>query len=688
MAVGPLVAEICFTFVLAAFLLHRYGNFTQHHLLVTISVFVAWYFSFIVIFILPLDISTTAYRQCLHEVSSLTILPTHVSHNTTFDNATTTEEPFVSFTNICMWPWSYIPQGVLQSLWRVVYWTSQVLTWIILPMMQSYSTAGDFNVTGKLRTALIENAIYYGSYLLIFAGLLVYVAIQPNMHLDAGKLKVICITASNTWGLFLLVLLLGYGLVEVPRSCWNNGRRGHVLRYLYFKAAKLSIEKSEADEKLDDVLEEVQQANTSLSQHHSLRKFLDVILEKCPGEKGNEGSRPRMSREADALSGSAVTEKSLVRLHRQVIRALQQKNRTYCQWEMLVENTLYWEDVQKNEGSVDRRFRSSTTVERSIFERIVCSPVVEWYWKCILRGWVLRGLGVLLTVLSIAVVWSEMTFFIRTPIVSLFGIFHRTAEKNYNYVGIEVMSILTIAYMCVCTYYTVFKVRVLNYYYLAPHHHTDEYSLIFSGMLLCRLTPPMCLNFLGLIHLDTHVTSEANRVETAYTEIMGHMDVISIIADGFNIYFPILICVLCLATYFHLGSRVLHSLGFEQFLGDDDITTDLVEEGRDLIKHERGRRQRAAEGELRRRLQYEKQARSSARQQDMVETGGMTRSGSEESARAELLRDVEPVDYTEVRQRNDLDRLRRDPYDIDTTGRSSRPSNRWGDPPRGLFDDV
>lgn len=70
-----------------------------------------------------------------------------------------------------------------------------------------------------------------------------------------GKLKVICITASNTWGLFLLVLLLGYGLVEVPRSCWNAGHRGHSLRYAYFKASKLSLEKSEAQDKLDDVLE-------------------------------------------------------------------------------------------------------------------------------------------------------------------------------------------------------------------------------------------------------------------------------------------------------------------------------------------------------------------------------------------------------------------------------------------------
>lgn len=68
---------------------------------------------------------------------------------------------------------------------------------------------------------------------------------------------------------------------------------------------------------------------------------------------------------------------------------------------------------------------------------------------------------------------------------------------------------------------------------------------------------------------------------------MGHMDVISIISDGFNVYFPMAILAFCLATYFSLGSRLLSMLGFQQFLDDDEFTTDLVDEGRELIK--RGR---------------------------------------------------------------------------------------------------
>ena len=69
------------------------------------------------------------------------------------------------------------------------------------------------------------------------------------------KLKAIASSASNTWGLFLLVLLLGYALVEVPRKLWNGSKPGYTLNYSYFKVAKLSLDKCEAEETVDDILE-------------------------------------------------------------------------------------------------------------------------------------------------------------------------------------------------------------------------------------------------------------------------------------------------------------------------------------------------------------------------------------------------------------------------------------------------
>lgn len=70
-----------------------------------------------------------------------------------------------------------------------------------------------------------------------------------------SEFQTIGITAANTWGLFLLVLLLGYGLVEIPRSYWNASRHGHLLIKTYFKASKLMTEKADAEENLEDVME-------------------------------------------------------------------------------------------------------------------------------------------------------------------------------------------------------------------------------------------------------------------------------------------------------------------------------------------------------------------------------------------------------------------------------------------------
>lgn len=62
-------------------------------------------------------------------------------------------------------------------------------------------------------------------------------------------------TASNTWGLLILTVLLGYGLVEVPRTMWNASRRKYTMNHCYFKAAKLYMDMAEADEKLNEVVE-------------------------------------------------------------------------------------------------------------------------------------------------------------------------------------------------------------------------------------------------------------------------------------------------------------------------------------------------------------------------------------------------------------------------------------------------
>jgi len=48
----------------------------------------------------------------------------------------------------------------------------------------------------------------------------------------------------------------------------------------------------------------------------------------------------------------------------------------------------------------------------------------------------------------------------------------------------QFVCVVTISYLSICAYYTVFKMRIFNYYVVVGNHHTDENSLIFCGMLV------------------------------------------------------------------------------------------------------------------------------------------------------------------------------------------------------------
>ncbi|KAF2905093.1 hypothetical protein ILUMI_01077 [Ignelater luminosus] len=697
MSYTPIISKIIVSFLLAASILYRYGNWFRHHIIVTLIVLLAWYFSFLIIFALPLDVISTVFRQCVEE---------HVHFNVS-DNDT-------SLLVTCEEPWSHVPEKVFPNLWRTVYWSSQCLTWLIMPMMQSYIKAGDFTIKGKLKSAVIDNAIYYGSYLFICGVLLIYLALKPGIDLDWQKLKAIASSASNTWGLLLLVLLLGYALVEVPRSLWNNSNQTYVLNYAYFKAAKLSSDKCEAEETVDDVLESLQAISLAVRSGHPLHQNLETILHKVPVELKDRMNRRQLPEDTPT---DPPSEKALVRLHKQVIKSLQVLQRTETQWNILVEKIFNLEDTLKNMTSRDRRFKHTFPKHKLAVTRFLYTPAIEWYWKCIFYGYFQRLLAVLAAILSVVVVWSEVTFFNKQPVLSIFAIIVNVAKVKYDYFTIELLSTVVILYLCYCAYSTVLKIRVLNLYYLAPHHQTNEYSLIFSGMMLSRLTPPLCLNFLGLIHMDSHIIKK-QVLETHYTQIMGHMDVIAIISDGFNVYFPMAILAFCLATYFSIGSRILSMLGFHQFVGDDEITTDLVDEGRELIKREKRKRQRAEESSTRRREFHERFPTTSRfRARNSTDTVRPVTRELTESTRSNLLRDSgnmesyegtrfgsEDVDtsfppdgsddidarfgistYKIINERFDSGEELEPRFSDNYQGRNYK---RVGPPPRGIFDDV
>jgi hypothetical protein len=110
---------------------------------------------------------------------------------------------------------------VAYALWRVVYWTVFFLCWTILPVIQEYEMAGEFTFKSRLKTAVYRHVrifILLGSLGIV---LLIYLLIKNT--LEVAHLPAFLMALSNCWGLFLIILLLGYGLVAIPRKLWYEG---------------------------------------------------------------------------------------------------------------------------------------------------------------------------------------------------------------------------------------------------------------------------------------------------------------------------------------------------------------------------------------------------------------------------------------------------------------------------------
>lgn len=500
-------------------------------------------------------------------------------------------------------------------------------------------------------------------------------------------------------------------MVEVPTSLWNNSKRGFTLQHAYFKLSKLSSDKAEAEENVEDVLESLHAISRVVAMNEPLRPCVDTIIRKVPTELMEKASRNVNRNGSDSSPGTAMpSEKALVRLHKQVIKSLQTLQRTEALWSVQVAKVLHLEDVERNIMSMDHRFKTEFPQQRSQLGRVLYHPTIDWYWQCLLKPPFLRSLAVVTGILSAMVVWSELTFFNRSPVLSIFAVVVNVAKGKHDFLTIELFSMATLCYLCYCAYSTVFRIKFLNLYYLAPHHQTNEHSLIFSGMLLCRLTPPMCLNFLGLIHMDSHIIKKRIS-ETYYTQIMGHMDVLGIISDGFNIYFPMVMLAFCLATWFSLGSRALNALGFQQFMLNESIAAEIVQEGRDLIAREKRRRQRELDSQSRRREQQMTMRGHSTGISKYRSGGNGGRGGGAAGIRSPgdgLLRDGDTFDYnTSAQNSSEMSRTLSDEINErfgNSTGvqvgfKGYEYADSDGDdfigrrtvtggPPRGLFDDV
>mmetsp|Transcript_2981 Transcript_2981/g.2698 ORF Transcript_2981/g.2698 Transcript_2981/m.2698 type:complete len:239 (-) Transcript_2981:737-1453(-) len=224
--------------------------------------------------------------------------------------------------------------------------------------------AGEFSFMPRLRTAIYRH--FRILFLEAIAGLicLIYLLVENELTIDS--LPIFLIVLSNCWGLFLVIVFLGYGLVAIPKSFWYAGKSSDYLKYLYVKATILDEGIIEVKYKLDDIIRLVNTASYKIQENSSLQRPLDILLSICPLEmlEHHRTMQTHESRDSTEQLGT-LNEKRLIELHKELKKTISEYKRSNCRWSQLVDETLLLEDIIASHNNQEKIIKSSVILEKS-----------------------------------------------------------------------------------------------------------------------------------------------------------------------------------------------------------------------------------------------------------------------------------------------------------------------------------
>ncbi len=111
------------------------------------------------------------------------------------------------------------------------------MSWVCIPLVQEYEKAADFTVQNRIKRSLKINFYYYLIFLAILVAFIIYLI--AKQQLTFVSLFALGIALSNAWGIFLIILLFGYGLVEVPKSFWKEANIENRMKYIQWNVRNL-----------------------------------------------------------------------------------------------------------------------------------------------------------------------------------------------------------------------------------------------------------------------------------------------------------------------------------------------------------------------------------------------------------------------------------------------------------------
>ncbi|KAL0248819.1 hypothetical protein GEMRC1_004053 [Eukaryota sp. GEM-RC1] len=513
---------------------------------VRIIVFLALVASGSIVVLIPFDLELSNYNDCINEH------PTHPEK--------------------CVTPSLNIPLSALSLTWKLIYWITFFLVWVFMPFVTNFSRAAEFKLSERIVTAIKTSLRFY----LILGSLslsgIIYLFISVGISFNG--IVSLCMSLANLWGLILLVLLCGHGLVNFPRSLWRKSNYEREVKFAEFSASAVYSDLEQSKNKLSETLSKVTKVATQVPPRNPLYHYLSKVISKCPLSAYQNSTSLLNIGKGNGLGGADISYELVCSLHKEVIMRTSSLRIHEARWMNLVKKystlkTLL--SVKRQRQEVGRKplvSGNQGAVKRSIWIEI--------------RPWFFKFLSIVLSLFSGLLLFSEISL-VSDYITSPISLFMEAVDSAIIH---SVLIMMPVGYMLMCGFYSLANVRKGKDYAVLKKLTAPWSGIFLSGFML-RIVFPLCYNFLNILKVDN----------TAFIAMFGPMRDLPLLGVTLNTWLPVAIVGTCFLVFFECFSSVLRVFGVNTF-NHDEVNEDpnLLVEGRallmrakDLLAREEGR---------------------------------------------------------------------------------------------------
>ena len=562
--------ELIISLILATIIILSYVRKGTNKIVTLISI-LTWFFNFYMVILLPYDI-------CI------------ANKNKKKESLTESEEK---------------TSEIIEKSYTIAYWITFFFAWIIIPLLKTYESSGEFTRWEKFKYSIRSNLILYGVEFVICLLLFIWAYFKLKRETISFFFKNIY-NFNYVIGLSIMLLLLSYSLIKLPKLIYEKINYENSIQYYEYTAKnindKFTIVKMELEEHghqllvtMEDtkIMQEMKDDNLlidnkiSSNDNKSIYNYQKYMKEKFDYlYKNSKIFKIEIKKNTFGSKQEPIKDKSkLVQLFKKIMKEEWDNLRLQCQIQLIYSKWSTLKSIlilgQKNKYIMSSKYSKlgneksekimyNKNDESFIVLNNISSLKIWYYFK--VRKIIIFILTIILFIFGGIIFISEISISLPWNL----SFFSLLISSVTNVLILHIVLFIQIIYLLGMSMYTLLRLKISGYYGMYPNNQTDSISLLYFSENINRIIFPLCLNVIMMANKGDDNT------KTILESIFG-INMQNKVFVIYNNYSPLILILCLLINGFNVFLKLGKCIGIDNFYIESEKRDNDIEEGYNLL---------------------------------------------------------------------------------------------------------